>query len=344
VFEHLDDPQPFVASEGLRTAAVAAGGRLRRGRRRRLVGGGAAALVVVVLAGTWAYVDRRDAAIDRVEVATRPSSDGAVNILLLGDDGDLAGETGIEGSRVDTAVLLRIDDVGVRLLSIPRDLTVPGSSERFSLAAGGSLDVAVAEVAERVGDVPVDHVVRIGFDGFVALVDAVGGVPVRVTRFVVDEPTGTELEPSDSCQVLDGATALGLVRARHVAGDPTGDLGRTARQRALLVAVLERADVGDLDRLSRAVADHAVVDGDLGLEEMVDLGRRIASAPSVESVSLPVVGVRRADGAAVLELAAGAADVIAAFGATAPLDGSSSADLSQSPLPADPFDPGLAPC
>ena len=70
----------------------------------------------------------------------------------------------------------------------------------------------------------------------------------------------------------------------------------------------------------------------------------MASAASVDTATLPVVGVRRDDGAAVLELAAGAAPVIAAFGATAPLDGTlppaaggiAGADLTN--------DPGLAPC
>ena len=97
MFEHLDDPQPFAADEGLRASVAAIGGRMRRRRRRLVAGGGAAVGVVAVVAAGWAYVDRRDAAIDRVDVATQPSVDGAVNILLLGDDGDLAALDALTG-------------------------------------------------------------------------------------------------------------------------------------------------------------------------------------------------------------------------------------------------------
>lgn len=319
MFEHLDDPQPFVASDGLRASVVAAGGRMRRRRRRRVLGGGAVACAVAVAAAGWAYVDRRDAAIDRVEVATQPSVDGAVNILLLGDDGDLAAASPeVTGSRIDTAVVLRLDDTGAHLLSIPRDLADPASDERFNALASGDLQVAVDAVHAVVGAVPIDHVIRLGFDGFVALVDAVGGIPVRVLQPIVDEPTGTQLQIVGGCQVLDGPTALGLVRARHVDGDPTGDLGRTARQRVLLEAAVAAADVVEIDAVSRVVADHAVVDDDLDLATMLDLGRRLASATSVESVELPVRSDVRSDGAVVFRLAEGAGPVLARFGAPGP--------------------------
>jgi LCP family protein required for cell wall assembly len=339
VFEHLDDPQPFAASEGLRAAVVTAGGRLRRRRRRRLVGSGAVAVVAAVVAGGWAYVDRRDAAIDRVEVATQPSVDGAVNILLLGDDGDLAATSReVVGSRVDAAVLVRIDDGEVRILSIPRDLADPIGGERFSNLAAGDLQASVDAVRAVLGDVPIDHVVRLGFDGFVALVDAVGGIPIRVEQFVVDESTGTALEPSDRCQVLDGVTALGLVRSRHVVGDPRGDLGRIERQQVLLRAALDAIDPADVDALSRVVADHAVVDDGLDLTTMLELGRRIEAGP-VATDSLPLEPIRLSGGAEVLRLAAGADHVLARYGGPP-----ATSDPASAPLPG-PLDLSrLAPC
>ena len=49
-----------------------------------------------------------------------------------------------------------------------------------------------------------------------------------------------------STQVITGEQALALVRARHVAGDPTADLGRIGRQQQVLRAMLAQATSRDL--------------------------------------------------------------------------------------------------
>ena len=292
-----------------------------------------------------------------VEGCVATSTDGAVNILLLGDDADLATTLGTQGYRVDAASIIRLDEHGAHLLSVPRDLADPVTGQRLSESAGGgevgddgfvdraaALESGIAAIRARLGDVPVDHVVRLGFAGFVDLVDALGGVPIRVQRPIVDAPTGTNLQPSADCQLLDGVTTLGLTRARHVAGDPTSDFGRTARQRLLLQSVLTQADVSDVDALSRVLADHATVSGGLDLATMVELGRRLAGTTSIDAPTLPVIAAQRPDGAVVLELAAGAADVLRDFGADAPLEGTV-APAGEGIVGVDPAaSPDLAPC
>ena len=83
----------------------------------------------------------------------------------------------------------------------------------------------------------IDGYVEIGFGGFADVVDSLGGVDICVPRDISDAKAHIEL--TKGCQTLDGATALGYVRARY--SDPRGDLGRAERQRQFLGAVMKQA-------------------------------------------------------------------------------------------------------
>ena len=228
MFEHLDDPAPFRPGPDLRRRAVARGRRLRLRRRLAATAGATTlALGMVTLAGV-AYVDRRDDAIDRVDIATAPSLDGAVNVLLVGTDGR-AGSG--DGARTDTMAVVRVAPDGtVGLLSLPRDLEVPGTGGRLNAVFGTGGAQGLVDTLEGAFGLPVDHVVQVDFEGFMGLVDDLGGLRLAVDVPLRDTHTGLDLAPG-ACRTVDGQTALALVRARHVAGDPTGDIGRMAKAR-----------------------------------------------------------------------------------------------------------------
>jgi anionic cell wall polymer biosynthesis LytR-Cps2A-Psr (LCP) family protein len=142
-----------------------------------------------------------------------------------------------------------------------------------------------------------------------------------------DEPTGLQLSPGPcSVLVFDGEAALALARARHLQRatpdggwetDPSGDLGRIARQQVMLAAALNQldADLATIERLSRLLADHAVLDEGLDLSTLVGLGRRLADGPPLVTQTLPVTTEELADGAVVLRLAEGADVAARAYGA-----------------------------
>lgn len=322
MLDHLDDPQPFVPSDRFRQDVLRRGARLRW--RHRLVRSSVSALAVVgLLGGGVLYVERRDAAIDRVEITTQPSTDGAVNLLLVGVDA--------VGGRTDTIIVVRFDETGtVRMLSIPRDLWDEATGTRINNAHVVGGVQALVDAVDRVTGIPIDHVVQLDFDGFRELVDAVGGVEIAVDAPMRNVPTGLEL-PSSACATLDGETALALVRARHVevhddaAGwisDPTGDLGRMTRSQAIAAAVVTSlAGAGggplEIDRYSRLLADHAVLDSGLSLGDLAALGRRLTAAGAGGLVSdvVPVEQTSTPEGAAVLRLAPGAAAVLERYGA-----------------------------
>lgn len=333
MLDHLDDPEPFLPDDRFRQEVLRRGGRLRW--RHRVARGSVGVLAVVGLLGTGLlYVERRDAAIDRVEITTQPSVDGAVNVLLVGVDEP--------NGRTDTIIVVRFDDSGtVRMLSIPRDLWDPIAGNRINnVQVEGGMQALLASIGRTLG-IPIDHVVQLDLDGFRELVDAVGGVELAVDAAIRNQPTGLEL-PASGCVSLDGETTLALVRARHLEvqdpsgawiADPTADAGRMARAHAVATAALASlADAGtgplDLDRYSRLLADHAVLDQALSLERLVDLGRRLAAAGAdgLQGDIVPVEATQTAGGAAVLQLAPGAASVFEQFGAPRAADSSPAPD------------------
>ncbi|WP_369218069.1 LCP family protein, partial [Streptomyces flavofungini] len=85
----------------------------------------------------------------------------------------------------DTIMLLHYGEHGPRLVSLPRDSYVPipghGKGKINSAYATGGAPLLTRTV-ERATGVRVDHYAEVDFLGFVGIVDALGGVPVRVPR------------------------------------------------------------------------------------------------------------------------------------------------------------------
>jgi LCP family protein required for cell wall assembly len=175
-----------------------------------------------------------------------------VNILLMGID-QRAGDPG--PWRTDTMILVSIDPAtnSASMLSIPRDLWVPipGMGEnRINMAhylgdandyPGGGPALAQKTVWYALG-IPVHYYVRINFDGFERLLDAIGGITVNVEKPIDDDkyPDGNygtmQVHIPAGVQQMDGRTALQFARSRH----GTGDFDRMARQQALIVAARDK--------------------------------------------------------------------------------------------------------
>jgi len=92
--------------------------------------------------------------------------------------------------------------------------------------------------------VPVDHYVRIDFDGFVRVIDALGGVTVHVDRPIADifpdplSPSGEfQMDLPAGPQHMDGRTALAYCRSRL----STSDFDRARRQQRVLMALWKQA-------------------------------------------------------------------------------------------------------
>lgn len=173
------------------------------------------------------------------------------NILILGLD-SRPGEGNV--TRTDTMILATIDpdQPYVGMLSLPRDLYVdiPGYGKNRINSAhilgeteyeGGGVDLAVKTVEQNFG-VPVHRTVRLNFEGFIAIIDAAGGVTIDVPEGFIDYeyPTpdyGTTVVSFEAGeQHMDGERALQYTRIRH----GSSDFARAERQQQVLSALVKQ--------------------------------------------------------------------------------------------------------
>ncbi len=180
-----------------------------------------------------------------------------------------AGDSGSGGYNTNTLILVHVGaDDRVVAFSIPRDDYVPVSGitgydhikikEAYGLTKAqaedeleqqGVEDPAELERAGReagreatlraVRDLtgqPIDYFAEVNLAGFYDLAETLGGVEVCLNHAVYDEYSGADFPAGR--QRLDAAQALAFVRQRH--GLENGDLDRTHRQQAFLLAVMHQ--------------------------------------------------------------------------------------------------------
>ncbi|MCC6446424.1 MAG: LCP family protein [Armatimonadetes bacterium] len=169
-----------------------------------------------------------------------------VNILLLGTDlnHDRRGRPITQGVRTDTIMVASVDfdRRKAAILSIPRDTraSIPGYGHHKINAAHayGGPKMAVATV-ERLLGVGIDHYMIVNFQGFVRMIDLMGGIRVDVPKAMkYDDNWGNlHIDLKPGLQRLDGTQAMGFARFRH---DAEGDVGRIRRQQEVAMAVRSR--------------------------------------------------------------------------------------------------------
>ncbi|MEF2290530.1 LCP family protein [Virgibacillus dokdonensis] len=158
----------------------------------------------------------------------------AVNVLLLGVD-ERSGDKG----RSDTMILLSLNPKtnAMKMISIPRDtyVNIPGrGKDKINHAyAFGDVELSVQTVEENF-DIPVHYYASVNMEGFKQGIDALGGV--TVTNKTAFSQGGSEFPKGDV--QLNGEQALDYIRMRK--NDPRGDLGRNERQRAVIMAAINK--------------------------------------------------------------------------------------------------------
>jgi LCP family protein required for cell wall assembly len=217
-------------------------------------------------------------------------SDGPVTpiaCLILGADGENA-----SSSDVDSLMLLYLDNNAERafLLSIPRDLYVElpgrGQTRAGSVYKAGEQDEATdgltlaRETISATLDFPIQHAVLVRFDGFITLVDAVGGLEIEVPHLIDDAKFPDNQRGYDPLVIpagqhrFDGAIALRYARTRV---EPVPGFDRAFRQRQIVLAAYQRvSQPGVLSNLlpqaaSLWTAVASAVETDLSLNAIIDL-------------------------------------------------------------------------
>ena len=218
-----------------------------RPRWRRILGWTVVVIVVVLaliaarVAWLWNDVSSQ---LHRVDALSGAADTPGETWLIVGSDargGAVQDET--EGARADSVMLLHKAENGqTSLTSLPRDtfVDIPELGENKINAAYTGGPKLLVQTVEKLSGLTVDHYVEVGMTGVSQMVDAVGGVDVCWPYSVVDEDSGMVWDVSQGeCQTVDGKKALAYSRMRK--SDPTGDVGRGQRQRAVISAVVSKA-------------------------------------------------------------------------------------------------------
>ena len=200
------------------------------------------ALIAARVAWLWNDVSSQ---LHRVDALSGAADTPGETWLIVGSDargGVIQDDT--EGARADSVMLLHKAENGqTSLISLPRDtfVDIPEYGENKINAAysfGGP--TLLVQTVEKLSGLTVDHYVEVGMTGVSQMVDAVGGVDVCLDYDVADEDSGLVWDTSQGkCQTVDGTKALAYSRMRK--SDPTGDVGRGLRQRAVISAVVSKA-------------------------------------------------------------------------------------------------------
>ncbi|MBW5444853.1 LytR family transcriptional regulator [Cohnella sp. CFH 77786] len=268
----------------------------RKPRRLGRIVFGFLALVIIALASYAGYLYyKADRNLDKVANPTASSvpkgqlaDTKPIGMLVLGLD--TRAESGGLNTDVMMAAVFNPKSKTATVVSIPRDsdLGLEGyKKQKANAFYAGFLTYArnkehlegdearqyakdhMKEMMQTFFDVPIDYTVMLDFQGFVDVVDALGGVDVYVDQDMRywDKADGTNIDLKKGEQTLKGEDALGFVRYRKSRNNitaPSSDFERNDRQDRVLGAILDKlksfGSVAKLGGVMDAVGDNMKTD------------------------------------------------------------------------------------
>ena len=320
--KHAQDGTP-----GARSAAR------RRVKRTLMIISGLLVLVVggtVAYAGYWYYrIDHNIKGaplhgavvppnqLSVIQPTPDPYGDVPINILLIGTDARLPGQDASLGGytdpsgRSDVEMLVHVsaDRSNATVVSLPRDTMIPipacvdAKGNQYAAQNIGMINSALAagpgcqvDTVEEFTHVKIDHFMMVDFAGVVALTNAVGGVPVCVTKAVNDPDSHLNLPAGTS--VIQGDTALEFLRTREGFSDGS-DLYRTQAQHQYLSALIRKMKaqatfdnpIQATHLMDIASKSLTVDDGIASVGKLLDLANTLKKVPTqnITFLTLPTV-------------------------------------------------------
>ncbi|MBO1686503.1 LCP family protein [Clostridium butyricum] len=183
--------------------------------------------------------------------ASNPSGNKPVNILLLGMDiGDPNQEDNKDIKRTDTIMVINYNPETDKIttVSVPRDTLIQnnGNSVKINSAfAIGGYSRIKTEV-EGLLNVNINYIVKVDYDAFVDIIDAIGGVKMKIERNMIYDDEGQNLHinfKAGETVKLDGQKAQEFFRWRKNndgSGFANGDLDRIQNQQKFIAKVIDK--------------------------------------------------------------------------------------------------------
>jgi LCP family protein required for cell wall assembly len=227
--------------------------------------------------------------------AAQPDIDN-ISVLFIGVD-DSSKRSFSTSSRSDALMLATFnkDSKSVKLLSIPRDsyVYIPklGYQDKITHAHANGGPATTIETVEEMLDIPVDFYVKVNFNAFIDIVEALDGIKVDVPYAFSeqdsnDTPNAISLEPG--YQLLNGEEALALARTRK----KDSDIQRGERQQEILKAIVNRAvSVGSISKYANVIeAVGKNMETDLTFDQMKAFLNYATEGSSINIESLNIAG------------------------------------------------------
>lgn len=226
------------------------------------------------------------------EIYVEPATD-KVSILLIGVDESEARQEREQHGRSDALVLATLNPKtkSIKLVSIPRDsyVYIPQVNYKDKIthahAYGGTK--ASVDTVEQLFDIPVNYYVKMNFNAFIDVVDALGGVEVEVPyeRIEKDENDKNAIHLMPGFQRLDGRHTLALARTRKL----DSDIERGKRQQMILQAMIKEAtsitSISKYGDVINALGDNMKTD--MTSKQMLSFIQYIKSGlPEVDTITL----------------------------------------------------------
>jgi len=229
----------------------------------------------IILGGAWWVKDTffNDPMTTQVDPETGKTIK-AFNVLLLGSDA----RPGEKIGRTDTIIVAQVSEDRIAMLSIPRDtrVQIPGHGyQKINAAAVYEGPELTAELVSDLIGQPIDKYMLVRWEGFMNIIDTVGGVDVNVAKsfsaYALDGDK-QKIHFQEGIQHLNGREALAFVRYRS---EPQGDIFRVGQQLELMKALAEQCkQPSKLLKLPLIVPDlYKNVETNMKLKELVALAK-----------------------------------------------------------------------
>lgn len=219
-----------------------------------------------------------------------------ISVLFVGID-DSKKRNFQDSTRTDALMLATFnkDMKSVQLLSIPRDSLVyipeKGYEDKINHAYGAGGIESTIETVEGLLDVPVDYYVKMNFDAFIDVIDALGGIEAEVP-YTLNEKNSRDisnaihLEPG--YQELNGEEALALARTRK----QDNDIERGKRQQDIIKAIMKKSvSVKSMHKYSDVIeAVGKNMETDLSFDEMTSFVDYLTAGRSLNVDTITLEG------------------------------------------------------
>lgn len=236
--------------------------RRKKKRLRKLLIAFFIVLFVIISFGTYYIINTyqslnesyTDLGREKSDLREKPVEIGrdSFSVLLLGIE-DYA--SGGKNGRTDVIMIATFnpEDKSAKLVSIPRDTLVEiypdGKLGKINSAHVFGGKEATIKTVEKFLEIPIDYFASVDFDGFVNIIDILGGVEVNVPFDFTQHSVDNKVYHFHKGKMeLNGDAALQFVRMRHQ--DPAGDLGRNVRQQEVIKGIVDKiTSLGTITKL-----------------------------------------------------------------------------------------------